>query len=318
MARTDFTTPRLFVEQPLGEGEILTLTPEQTNYLVNVLRLGPPARVFLFNGRDGEFAASIAAASRKALTLIVGAQTRPQETPPDLEYLFAPLKHARLDYVAQKAVEMGARRLRPILTRRTQVSRINIERLTANAIEACEQCGVIWTPEVSPLEPLEKTLAEWPAERLLVFCDEEAPQASPLDALSRVTAAAGIGLIIGPEGGFERAGARRNPRRPPRAAAEPRTEGAARRHRGGRRTDADPGDARRLAQTSATIAGRRSLDSHFVTAARHVAATLSFHFGSRYERRVADAAKVRTTGHRRARVAGDPYPGMPDRGGRWA
>ena len=149
MARTDFRTPRLCVTAPLAEGEAVTLTSEQTNYLVNVLRLGEGARVLLFNGRDGEFAASLARLSRKAASLVVGERTRPQETPPDVDYLFAPLKHARLDYVAQKAVEMGARRLRPIITRRTQVSRLNIERLTANAIEACEQCGVIWTPEVA-------------------------------------------------------------------------------------------------------------------------------------------------------------------------
>jgi 16S rRNA (uracil1498-N3)-methyltransferase len=203
MARTDFKTPRLCVAPPLGEGATLALTAEQTNYLVNVLRLGATARVLVFNGRDGEYSASLAAVSRKGASLLVGARTRPQETPPDVDYLFAPLKHARLDYVAQKAVEMGARRLRPILTRRTQVSRLNVERLMANAIEACEQCGVIWTPEVLGPEPLEAILAEWPAERLLVFCDEEAPQASPLDALADATASHGVGLIIGPEGGFD-------------------------------------------------------------------------------------------------------------------
>jgi 16S rRNA (uracil1498-N3)-methyltransferase len=203
MARTDFNTPRLFVTASLAEGETLTLSPDQTNYLVNVLRLPPPARVLVFNGRDGEYAAALAAVSRKGATLRVGTQTRPQEAPPDVDYLFAPLKHARLDYVAQKAVEMGARRLRPILTRRTQASRVNIERLTANAIEACEQCGVIWTPEVMPVEPLERALADWPAERLLVFCDEDAPQASPLEALSDARTAGGVGLMIGPEGGFD-------------------------------------------------------------------------------------------------------------------
>jgi 16S rRNA (uracil1498-N3)-methyltransferase len=203
MARTDFNTPRLFVTASLAEGETLTLSPDQTNYLVNVLRLPPPARVLVFNGRDGEYAAALAAVSRKGATLRVGKQTRPQEAPPDVDYLFAPLKHARLDYVAQKAVEMGARRLRPILTRRTQASRVNIERLTANAIEACEQCGVIWTPEVMPVEPLERALADWPAERLLVFCDEDAPQTSPLEALSDARTAGGVGLIIGPEGGFD-------------------------------------------------------------------------------------------------------------------
>jgi len=203
MARTDFKTPRLCVAARLAMGVTLALTAEQTNYIVNVLRLGARARVLVFNGRDGEYSASLAVVSRKGASLLVGAQTRPQETPPDVDYLFAPLKHARLDYVAQKAVEMGARRLRPILTRRTQVSRLNVERLTANAIEACEQCGVIWTPEVLGPEPLDAILAEWPAERLLVFCDEEAPQASPLDALVDATASHGVGLMIGPEGGFD-------------------------------------------------------------------------------------------------------------------
>jgi 16S rRNA (uracil1498-N3)-methyltransferase len=203
MARTDFNTPRLCVAAPLAESETLTLTAEQTNYLVNVLRLKPPARVLVFNGRDGEYAATLAAVSRKGATLLVDKQTRPQETPPDVDYLFAPLKHARLDYIAQKAVEMGARRLRPILTQRTQVSRVNIERLTANAIEACEQCGVIWRPEVMAPQSLEQALGDWPAERLLVFCDEDAPRASPLEALASARATAGVGLMIGPEGGFD-------------------------------------------------------------------------------------------------------------------
>jgi 16S rRNA (uracil1498-N3)-methyltransferase len=203
MARTDFNTPRLYAPNPLAEGAQLMLSPNQANYLVNVLRLSPGARILLFNGVDGEFSASLAGATRKGALVEVGARTRPQEAAPDVDLLFAPLKHARLDYVAQKAVEMGARRLRPILTRRTQVSRINLERLEANAIEACEQCGVIWKPEVWPLEPLDKALAEWPAGRLLVFCDEEAPQQNPLDALKEAEAPHGVGLIIGPEGGFD-------------------------------------------------------------------------------------------------------------------
>ena len=111
MARTDFRTPRLYVEAPLAEGAEVKLDPQQTNYLVNVLRLGAGASVLLFNGRDGEFASALAATSRKGASLIVGRRTRPQEAPPDVDYLFAPLKHARLDYMAQKAVEMGARRL---------------------------------------------------------------------------------------------------------------------------------------------------------------------------------------------------------------
>ena len=203
MARTDFRTPRLCVSPPLATGAEVKLDPKQTNYLVNVLRLGAGAPVLLFNGRDGEFFASLTTSSRKAAALGVGAQSRPQEAPPDVDYLFAPLKHARLDYMAQKAVEMGARRLRPVTTRHTQVARVNLERLEANAIEACEQCGVIWIPEVAPLEPLTDALKNWPAERLLVFCDEDADQASPLEALANAPKQGGVGLLIGPEGGFD-------------------------------------------------------------------------------------------------------------------
>jgi 16S rRNA (uracil1498-N3)-methyltransferase len=203
MARTDFRTPRLYLPQDLAPGAEVKLDAQQTNYLVTVLRLGAGSPVLVFNGRDGEFSAGLATSSRKAASLIVGAQKRPQETPPDVDYLFAPLKHARLDYMAQKAVEMGARRLRPIITRHTQVGRVNLERLRANAIEACEQCGVIWAPEVNPVEPLGEALGRWPAERLLVFCDEEAETANPLDALTSVRADGGVGLLIGPEGGFD-------------------------------------------------------------------------------------------------------------------
>ena len=205
MARTDFQTPRLYVSAVLEQGGAVTLSADQTNYLVNVLRLGPGGRVLLFNGRDGEFAASLASVSRKSAALAVGDRIRPQEAPPDIDLLFAPLKHARLDYLAQKAVEMGARRLRPVITRRTQVSRVNLDRLQANAIEACEQCGVIWTPEVLAAEPLDRALAAWPHDRLLAFCDEDAPGSSPLDALAQAERKSGVGLLIGPEGGFDEA-----------------------------------------------------------------------------------------------------------------
>jgi 16S rRNA (uracil1498-N3)-methyltransferase len=203
MARTDFRTPRLCVPQDLATGAELKLDPQQTNYLVNVLRLGAGASVLVFNGRDGEFAGALNPSSRKAASLIVGARTRAQETPPDVDYLFAPLKHARLDYMAQKAVEMGAPRLRPVITRHTQVARVNLERLRANAIEACEQCGVIWIPEIAPVQALAETLKSWPPERLLVFCDEEAELGSPLHALEGAGADGGVGLLIGPEGGFD-------------------------------------------------------------------------------------------------------------------
>jgi 16S rRNA (uracil1498-N3)-methyltransferase len=205
MARTDFTTPRLYVEASLQEGGQIALSPEQANYLLNVLRLRDGARVLVFNGRDGEFATGIEAASRKGAALAVGACLRAQEFAPDIDYLFAPLKHARLDYVAQKAVEMGVRRLRPVMTRRTQASRVNLDRLRANALEAAEQCGIIWLPEVMAEATLDKALDDWPAQRLLIFCDEDAPQANPVAALADRTAPDGAGLLIGPEGGFDEA-----------------------------------------------------------------------------------------------------------------
>ena len=161
MARTDFSSPRLFVEASLAEGGRIALSPEQANYLLNVLRLRESARVLVFNGREGEFIASIEGATRKSAALAIGARLRAQEFAPDLDYLFAPLKHARLDYMAQKAVEMGARRLRPVMTRRTQASRINLDRLRANAQEAAEQCGIIWLPEILAEETLDKALARY-------------------------------------------------------------------------------------------------------------------------------------------------------------
>ena len=209
MARFDSTTPRLCVDDDLALGAALALTPEAGNYLVNVLRLGAGARVLAFNGRDGEFAARLDLEQRKRPRLIVSEAVRAQETPPDVDYLFAPLKHARLDYMAQKAVEMGARRLRPVITRRTQVGRLNLARLEANAREACEQCGVIWRPEIAAAEPLDAVLANWPDDRLLIFCDEDAPLANPLQALAAAPDFARVALLIGPEGGFddsERAG----------------------------------------------------------------------------------------------------------------
>ncbi len=197
--------PRLHVAGPLATGATAALTPEQASYLGAVMRLDPGDRVLAFNGRDGEYFAEIVALGKRSLALALIERTRPPQPAPDLDLLFAPLKHARLDYLAQKAVEMGAGRLRPIVTRRTQVARVNLDRLAANAIEAAEQCGAVWTPEVVPVEPLETALARWPADRLLVFCDEDAPSASPLEALAAAGVGCGAGLLIGPEGGFEAA-----------------------------------------------------------------------------------------------------------------
>jgi 16S rRNA (uracil1498-N3)-methyltransferase len=203
VARTDFSSPRVCVQDALKSGESIVLSANQTNYLLNVLRLREGARVLVFNGRDGEFAASLASPRRKAAALRIDAQLRAQEYPRDIDYLFAPLKHARLDYVAQKAVEMGVRRLCPVITQRTQVARINIDRLRANAQEAAEQCGVIWLAEIVGERPLARILADWPPERVLVFCDEDAPSGSSAAALSARPAPPSISLLIGPEGGFD-------------------------------------------------------------------------------------------------------------------
>src|SRR6201996_7624960 len=153
MPELDFRSPRLFVNMPLAEGTAIALEREQSNYLGNVLRLTAGDTVLVFNGSDGEWRASIAGRKRPD-SLTVEARTRPQDHLPDLAYVFAPLKHARLDYMVQKAVEMGAASLQPVLTRFTQVSRVNSERMRANAIEAAEQCGILSLADIAEPVPL--------------------------------------------------------------------------------------------------------------------------------------------------------------------
>ena len=203
MAAYDFTAPRLFVDAALEPDAALTLDRARANYLVNVLRLKAGASVLVFNGREGEWRAVLTEPGRKAAALGVVERVRPQTAPSDLLYLFAPLKHARLDYVVQKAVEMGAGALKPVLTGRTQASRVNRERMRANAVEAAEQCGVLTIPEVLPAEAFAKAIAALEPDRLLIFCDEEAPMANPVAALSEHQSEhARLALLVGPEGGF--------------------------------------------------------------------------------------------------------------------
>lgn len=203
VSRYDFTAQRLFVKTPLDAGASVLPAPDQINYLLNVLRLREGDALLLFNGRDGEWLARVEKAARRSATLVVQKQLREQTQPFDLDYCFAPLKHARLDYMAQKATEMGVARLSPVVTRRTQARRINLERLRANAVEAAEQCGVLSVPSVSEEVDLSHFLAQFPSERLLAFCDEDAALADPIAALGAAPAHAGISLLIGPEGGFE-------------------------------------------------------------------------------------------------------------------
>ena len=215
MPEFDFRAPRLFVDAALREGERIALERNQSNYLGNVLRLSAGETILVFNGRDGEWQAQIEGRKRPdGLTIVT--RTRPQDRLPDIAYVFAPLKHARLDYMVQKAVEMGASRLQPVLTRHTQVSRVNVERMRANVIEAAEQCGILSLADVAAPVALDRFLDKRETRRLLVFCDEAADIGNPIEALQQgLTAADGIDVVIGPEGGFsveERALLLRQPR----------------------------------------------------------------------------------------------------------
>lgn len=203
MAHSDFRTPRLFVAGPL-DGAPVSFDRDQTNYLVNVLRLAEGAEVLVFDGLNGEWRGRLALSSRRAVTLVELAPSRAQPATPDLLYLFAPLKHARLDYMVQKAVEMGVGRMKPVLTQHTQVSRVNLERMRANAIEAAEQCGVLSVPAIEEEEKLDDLLLRFArdeAGRRLVFCDEGDEGTNPLPILARLPRGP-LAVLIGPEGGF--------------------------------------------------------------------------------------------------------------------
>ncbi|PJG52938.1 16S rRNA (uracil(1498)-N(3))-methyltransferase [Bradyrhizobium forestalis] len=215
MPSHDFRAPRLFVDAPLTQDARVPLDRDQSNYLGNVLRLAAGAEVLAFNGRDGEWHAAIEGRKRPD-GLVILQQTRPQDRLPDLTYVFAPLKHARLDYMVQKAIEMGAASLQPVLTRFTQASRVNTERMRANVVEAAEQCGILSIATVAEPVPLERFLSQRAAGRLLIFCDEAAEVLGPVQGLQGAREAGhGIDVLIGPEGGFaeeERALLLRQPR----------------------------------------------------------------------------------------------------------
>lgn len=202
MPSHDFRAPRLFVDAVLAQDARVPLDRDQSNYLGNVLRLAAGAEVLAFNGRDGEWQAAIEGRKRPD-GLVILQQMRPQDRLADLTYVFAPLKHARLDYMVQKAVEMGAAALQPVLTRYTQASRVNTERMRANVVEAAEQCGILSIATVAEPVPLERFLSQRAAGRLLIFCDEAAEVQDPVRSLeSAREAGEGIDVLIGPEGGF--------------------------------------------------------------------------------------------------------------------
>ncbi|MDE2384514.1 MAG: 16S rRNA (uracil(1498)-N(3))-methyltransferase [Alphaproteobacteria bacterium] len=194
------STPRLFVDQPLGAGLEVALAAEQAHYLGTVLRLVPGDAVAVFNGRDGEFLAYVAEAAKKKMLLRLERLTSAAAPPPDIDYLFAPLKHTRLDYLVQKATELGARRLRPVITARTIAERVNLERMRANVIEAAEQCNLVFLPEVLEPVSLNAALRGWESGRALIYCDEAAEPGNAVAALSKLKTPAAI--LVGPEGGF--------------------------------------------------------------------------------------------------------------------
>ncbi|MCA3451255.1 MAG: 16S rRNA (uracil(1498)-N(3))-methyltransferase [Rhodobacter sp.] len=203
---------RLYVEQPLAPGQAVALSRDQAHYLFTVMRLGAGAQVRLFNGQDGEWRAGVTVAGRQGGMLTCGAQTRAVQAPPDLWLLFAPLKKVRTDFIVEKAVEMGVARVVPVQTAHTNADRIRQDRLQAHAVEAAEQCGATFVPEVAELVALDRLLADWPSERRILWADE-----SLVGARVALLAAGPPGpwaILIGPEGGFsdrERAALRAMP-----------------------------------------------------------------------------------------------------------
>jgi 16S rRNA (uracil1498-N3)-methyltransferase len=202
----DLTHPggltRLYVEEPLSPSALLVLADQQAHFLTHVLRAKSGDRVRLFNGRDGEWVASVNAIAKRGVTLALEAPARPQTAVPDLWLLLAPIKKTPLDYIVQKATELGVARIAPVITRRTIVERVNRERMRANAIEAAEQSGRLTVPDIAEPQDLPKALDVWPAERRLMFCDESGdapPAVAALTAASRGPWA----ILTGPEGGFD-------------------------------------------------------------------------------------------------------------------
>lgn len=202
--RYDFRTKRLFVSDNLIQNQSIEMDRAQANYLLNVLRLKVDDNVLLFNGRDGEWRACLVPTGRKACNLIPVEQLRQQPPPYDLLYCFAPLKQARLDYMIQKSVEMGAGTLQPVATQYTQVHKLNEDRISSNLVEAAEQCGILSIPNLKATISLEKLLDSWPdtqTNRVLIFCDELAEASEQAERLHAL-AGQRIAILIGPEGGF--------------------------------------------------------------------------------------------------------------------
>ena len=198
---------RLFVDTPLTLDVIYEPDKSQSHYLIHVMRLKVGESVLLFNGMNGEWRAEVSQLGKKSLALSVVEHTRPHQPLPDIWLLFAPIKRSRLDYMVQKAAEMGAGKVMPVITRRTMVSRVNEDRLSANLVEAAEQCGLVSVPTLEPTLKLDVVLDRW-AEmapgRRIIFCDESAEPGSALESLQGLKDAnEPLAVLIGPEGGFD-------------------------------------------------------------------------------------------------------------------
>jgi len=198
----DFRSQRLFIDTDLDVDAMHVCTKDQSNYLRNVLRLADGDEILVFNGRDGEWRATLSHEGKRSCSLSIIQQHRLQAAGPDIDYLFAPLKRARLDYMVQKATEMGVASLRPVMTTRTVAARVNTARMRANVIEASEQCGILRMPEVFEPVGLPAILEKWPTGRTLLFADEAASNTSSLAAFEGIDRGAPVAVIIGPEGGF--------------------------------------------------------------------------------------------------------------------
>ncbi|ACM25576.1 16S rRNA (uracil(1498)-N(3))-methyltransferase [Rhizobium rhizogenes] len=199
--RANFRMQRLFVVSDIKANAGIEADQEQFNYLANVLRMEDGAELLIFNGRDGEWKARISFPSRKRILMTPIEETRPQPAPSDLHYLFAPLKVGRLDYLVQKAVEMGAGLLQPVMTQHVQGKITNLDKVRANVIEAAEQCGILGIPDVAEPVKLADLLERWPRERRIIYCDEGDAGQNPLPLLAKITEKH-LALLVGPEGGF--------------------------------------------------------------------------------------------------------------------
>ncbi len=199
--RANYKMQRIFTDLPLLAGQMIEPPAETVHYLLNVLRMRDGDQLLLFNGRDGEWLASIVQTGKKRLSLRPDEQARPQPQAPDFHYCFAPLKTGRMDYMVQKAVEMGASVIQPVITQHCQMPKLNSERMQANMREATEQCGILSLPEYQEPVRFDKFMDAWDRNRTLIFCDEAHDTNNPLPLLDALKGKP-LGVFIGPEGGF--------------------------------------------------------------------------------------------------------------------